>query len=729
MEKTMCKIDAPFGNVTFEEKNDPKERFEQALDEFDVQGNLRLLLIKHFSNTWQHVFRGISELENTLEQTKQYESEIEKCVAILISRRATLEHGYFTFLSGAQPRKTDFLDFLDDVKNTFFPNSPFEFYNYGMDKICSNYYSFVSWLYGENFCYSKAFFDDQSLNSLGKNERKNALWSHFNALAHQFRSCEDSALNKELFYIASSNSLQGPPTKDSMDILRGLDFIKAWLKFDSESGRVSFDWIDFIYDYDSPWENLEKLIRYEGPDCEETSKLLTNWLEATKLEFEKLIYINADLNLVSKEGQAQWARGIESYYNSYTHTYIYCDYDYSQLTNDDLNIRLSNSHQALCSELNPMQISTWIKYSVDCDFQRVLDSKQTRSDLLNSAEKWVNTEYFIAWKKIFLERFNNLVIESQLCVLSSRTPFRRGQSEEFYSGLLKWWNEIFTGLIDTDDFPKSLIPDWTVIAVDRLKREDVLPYIDKSIGILRGELVKAVKEEDIKIYHQKLERLLNALDHTSPKKALRHRLLLMRSSKEPFSDESLSKIGSAFEREGFYRWYDSLKQLSNTHFAYQTNGNRAVTHENYNQVQSDFYVKFSHELADFCLSRLKLRKGEKAIDGKYNSQQVVEQSSVWRQGYLKALTELGFDLNGKVHKTVNFTRKSDPNEDVRSIAGECYKAVRRHAKKNPSIQDLKRGIIAAEWWLLLCQRQELLGSETVDFDAALKTRRNLMRNP
>ena len=726
MEKTMCRIDAPFGNITFNEKNDPQERFEQALDEFDVQGNLRLLLIKHFSNTWQHVFRGIAELESTLEKTKQCESDIEKCIAVLISRRATLEHCHFTFLSGAQPRKTDFLDFLQDVKNTFFPNSPFEFYSYGMDKVCNNYCSFVSWLYGDNFCYSQAFFDDQSLNSLSQNERTSVLWSHFNALAHQFRSSEDSALTKELIYIASSNSLQGPPTKGSLDILRGLDFIKAWLKFDSATGRLSFNWIDFFYDFDSPRERLETLIRYERPDCEETSKLLTNWLEATKLEFEKLIYINADLNLVSKEGQEQWARGIESYYNSYTHAYIYCDYDYSQLTNNDLNIRLSNAQRDLCSELNPMQVSTWIKYSVDCDFQRVIDSKQTSSDILNSSEKWLSKEYFATWQRTFLESFKELAIENQLCVLSPRTPHCKGKSEELDS---KWWNELFTGLIETNDFPKSLIPDWTIVAIDRLSREDVLPYIDKSIGILRGELAKAEKEEDIKVHHQKLERLLNALDHRSPKKALRHRLLLMRSSKEPFSDESLSKIGNAFERKGFYKWYVSLKQLSDVHFSNQTNGNRAVTHENYNQVQNDFYVNFSHELAEFCLSRIRLRKGEKAIDGKYDSQQVAEQSSVWRQGYLKALTELGLDLNGKVHKTVNFTKKSDPNEDVRSLASECYKAVRRHAKKNPSIQDLKRGIIAAEWWLLLCQRQELLGPESVDYDAALKTRRNLMRNP
>jgi hypothetical protein len=731
MEKTMCRIDAPFGNITFDEKNDPKERFVQALDEFDIQGNLRLLLIKHFSDNWQNVFRGVSELEEALSQTKQSNSESENCIAFLLTQKTTLSNSILRHFEMFKLPVNDssVIAFLKDVAKAYYPNSPYGLFNDGLSKVEGHYFLFVSWLYGKDFCFSKEFFDDQSLNSLSKSERTSVLWSHFNAMAHQFRSREGSMLIKELIYIASSNSLQGPPTKDSLDIMRGLDFIKAWLKFDSQGGRLSYSWIDFFYDYDSPWEQLETLIRYERSDCEETSKLLTKWLEATKLEFEKLIYVNADLNLISAEGQEQWAKGIESYYISYTNDFIYCDYEYSQLTNDDLNIRLSNAHHDLCSELNPMQISTWIKYSVDCDFQRVIDSKQTRSDLLNSAEKWVSTEYFIAWKKIFLESFNNLVIENQLCVLSSCSPCKRGQSKEFYSEFSTWWNEIFTGLIDTNDFPKSLIPDWTVLAVDRLKREDVLPYIDKSIGILRGELVKAEKEENIKIYHQKLERLLNALDHTSSKKALRHRLLLMRSSKESFSNESISKFGSPFQRENFYKWYDSLKQLSDSHFAYQTNGNREVTQENYSQVQNDFYVNFSHELVEFFLSRLRLRKGEKAKDGQYDSSQVVEQSSVWRQGYLKALTELGFDLNGKVHKTVNFTKKSDPNEGVRSIASECYKAVRRHAKKSPTLQDLKRGIIAAEWWLLLCQRQELLGPESVDYEAALKTRRNLMRNP
>ncbi|MBE5130042.1 hypothetical protein HJ041_09885, partial [Vibrio parahaemolyticus] len=139
------------------------------------------------------------------------------------------------------------------------------------------------------------------------------------------------------------------------------------------------------------------------------------------------------------------------------------------------------------------------------------------------------------------------------------------------------------------------------------------------------------------------------------------------------------------------------------------------------------YIACTHELAEFCLSRLRLRKGEKARDKQYAVEQIVEQSSVWRQGYLKALTELGVDLNGKVHKAVYFIKQSDPDPDVRAIASECYKAVRRNTKKNSTIADLKRGIIAAEWWLLICQRQNL--GMTINHEDALKTRRNLMRNP
>jgi len=725
MEKTMCRIDAPFGNITFDEKNDPQERFVQALDEFDVQGNLRILLIKHFSGTWQNAFRGISGLEEVLDKTKQCDSEVKKCTAILLSQKITISHSILYSLDMYKLPVNDYaiIGFLKDIANAYYPNSPYGLFNDCMNEIESHYFLFISWLYGKEFCFSKEFFDDKSLNSLNSNERTSILWRYFNQIAYQFDNLKGGFFTKDLLSVASSHLISGPLSKDSLEMVCGLNFVKAWLKFDSQAGRLSFNHSDIFYDYNSPWTKIEALIRTERAVCEETAKLLKKWLDDAKFELEKLIYVSAELNTVSDEEKKQWARGLEYYYTSYTNAYIYSDYGFSQLTSDDLNIRLSNAHQELCSELTPLQMSTWIKYSIDDDFQRILNSTVTNSSSLNSLETF-GDKYFVVWKKAFLESLNDLKLESQLRILSSSVPFK---PKEFYFEFSNWCNELFSHLIELKDFPKNLIPDWTVVAINRLTNQDLLPYIDKSIGILRGELVKADGNEKIETYHQNLETLLKRLDFLSSRKGLRHRLLLMRSSTEAFSDESISKLGHPLGSEGFYKWYDSLKQLSDTHFEYQKNKNREITQDNYKQVQDDFYVDFSHELAEFCLSRLRLRKSEKASDGKYDSSQVVEQSSIWRQGYLKALTELGFDLNGKVHKTVNFTKKSDPNEDVRAIASECYKAVRRHSKTGSSIQDIKRSIIAAEWWLLMCQRHEL--GLKVNHEEALKTRRNLMRNP
>lgn len=728
----MCRIDAPFGNISFDEKKDPQDRFVQALDEFDVQGNLRILLIKHFSDAWQSSFRGISGLEEVLDKTKQCDSEVKKCAVILLSQKNTISHSILYSLGMYKLPVNDcaIIGFLKDIATAYYPNSPYGLFNDCINEIQSSYFLFISWLYGNDFCFSKEFFEDKSLNSLNQNERSNILWRYFNQIAYQFDNLKDGFFTKDLLSVASSHVISEPLSKDSLEMVCGLNFVKAWLKFDSQAGRLSFNSSDFLYDYNSPWTKIEALISTERAVCEETANLLNKWLDDTKLEFEKIIYVGTDLNLVSDVKKEQWARGLECYYTSYTHAYIYSDYGFSQLTSDDLNMRLSNAHQELCSELTPLQVSTWVKYSIDDDFQRILNSKVTNSCSLNSLEKFGGTEYFVAWKKAFLENLNDLKLENQLRILSSSVPFSRRQTKEFYSEFSNWWNEVFSDLVELKDFPKNLIPDWTVVAINRLTHKDLLPYIDKSIGILRGELVKAEGKEQIETYHKTLEILLKRLDSLSslsPRKALRHRLLLMRSSIEAFSDESISKLGHPLGREGVYKWYDSLKQLSDTLYAYKINGNRDVTQDNYKQVQDDFYANFSHEFAEFCLSRLRLRKSEKTNAGKYDSSQVVEQSAIWRQGYLKALIELGFDLNGNVHKTVNFTKKSDPNEDVRAIASECYKAVRRHSKTGSSIQDIKRSIIAAEWWLLMCQRHEL--DLKVNHEEALKTRRNLMRNP
>tara|TARA_R110000744_G_scaffold2334_1_gene9478 strand:- start:1243 stop:3420 length:2178 start_codon:yes stop_codon:yes gene_type:complete len=725
MEKTMCRIDAPFDNITFEEKSDPKERFEQALDESEVQGNLRTLLIKHFSDSWISVFKSTAKLEEALGSTIKHDSDVEKCIAILLSQESTISNSMSRYLGMYKLPVNDsaIIGFLNDVAQAYYPNSPYGLFNDGMNKIVSHYSLFVSWLYGEDYCFSKDFFDDKSLNALSKHERTHILWDHFNAIAEPFLIYDGKRLLKEFKSLASLPLVAGPPTKSSLEIMRGFDFVKAWIKFDSQAGRLSYCWIDFSYDYNSPLQKVRNLVNSEYGTDEESENQLGSWFNEAEREFKKLLYLNADLSHASVSDVDQWASELNSYLN-----HIDMEFSYNELTREEDNARKDKELIELCSQLTAYQLNHWVKWSINNDFQSILNSKRQGAThgFSESRDKWIQKEYFKPWKDAFLECFNELEVEGQLSILSSSVPY----TNECYLDYFDWWNELFNHLVNSDKFPKKLMPNWTVLAIGKneLNKEQLFPYVDKSLGVLRGELSKAeATEEELKLYHQQLEKLLTTLDISNPTKAQRHRLLLMRSSTVPFSDETISKAGGLFNRENFSKWYDSLNNLTDTQLAYKINGNKAVTVENHLQVKNDFYVNFSHELAEFCLSRLRLRKGEKAKDGKYDSSQIVEQSSIWRQGYLKALTELGFDLNGKVHKTVNFTKKSDPNEDVRSIASECYKAVRRHAKKSPSIQDIKRSIIAAEWWLLMCQRHEL-GFE-VNHEEALKTRRNLMRNP
>ena len=263
------------------------------------------------------------------------------------------------------------------------------------------------------------------------------------------------------------------------------------------------------------------------------------------------------------------------------------------------------------------------------------------------------------------------------------------------------------------------MPEWANKAWYRLDRELVKPYIDKSIGILRSEMSKVGSAGSRKI----LKDLLLHLDILQPSKALRHRLMLMRASDLPLTDESISRSYSSSGESGI-EWYRPVVELSKDRLTVGTT--TSAFYPDREKFEVDALTSFCLELAEFFLSRLRLRKSERHTEGKYESGQIVESSPIWRQGYLKALQELGFDLSGKVHKTLNFIKKSDPDEGVRAIAGECYSSVRRNSKSNHTAQELRRGIIAAEWWLLISQRLEL--KEEVDFEGARNTRRRLLRS-
>ncbi|PTC05931.1 hypothetical protein C9980_04085 [Vibrio mediterranei] len=723
----MCRIDAPFGNRSLDEKKDPVERFLQALDEFEIQDNSRALLIQHFSENWTDVFYSSSNLEEALTTANEQNSEPEKCVALAFFQNINIRFRLQPFRTDDSYRESALFKFLTDVANTYFPTSPYSFYKAGIERHFSSYAWFVRNHYGDELFFTKEFFNDDAFCSLNGNERLHILWDCLYFIAPPFDSLryhsDDSTLFKGLLSLASSKDDSSSPCEHAQSIQLGLEFLQTWLKHDAEMGRISCDLSSFFWG--TPWERLESLVWQKDFDDEEVKRSLTKWLNNTKQELEKVLILSFKLDNASGPELEQWANQVDRYFNHISHDF-YSEFDWETQRHGELDIRRNSELEALCSQLSSQQLETWIGWSIQQDFDRILGDKQRAPELSSSSEKWVCETFFATWKDLFLANMNELEIEKQLRILSAHVPARRGVSSEFYSACSEWWRELFRGLPETVNFPKRLIPEWTTTAIRCLHGENLTPYIDKSIGILRGEVSMSDETETPLDYSDLLRVLLERLDKVQPSKSFRHRMLLMRSYSSSFADEAISLRDRSFNTST-NQWYEPISDLAKKLFDNDEVINLGEAPENYEKKLSQPYIACTHELAEFCLSRLRLRKGEKARDKQYAVEQIVERSSVWRQGYLKALTELGVDLNGKVHKAVYFIKQSDPDPDVRAIANECYKAVRRNTKKNSTIADLKRGIIAAEWWLLICQRQNL--GMTINHEGALKTRRTLMRNP
>lgn len=725
----MCRIDAPFGNRPLDEKKDPVERFLQALDEFEIQGNYRTLLIKHFSENWIDVFYNSSSLEDALTTANEQNSEPEKCVALAFCQNINIRFRLQPFSADDSYRESSLFKFLTDVANTYFPTSPYRFYKAGIEKRVGSYGWFVRYLYGDKFFFTKSFFNDDAFCSLNRRERLHTLWDCLCLIAPPFDSLryrsDDSSLFKGILSLASSKDDSSITCEYAQSTRLGLEFLHKWLKHDVEMGRISCDLYSSFGE--TPWERLESLIWQKDFDDEEVKRSLTNWLNNTKQELEKVLMLSFNLDNASGSELEQWAQQVDRYFNYISHGF-FSEFDWETKTHEELNIRRNSELEALCSQLSSQKLETWIGWSIQQDFDRILGDKKMAPELSSRIKIWVYETFFATWKDLFLAKINELEIEKQLRILSARVPTRMGVSSESYSACSEWWRELFRELPEKVNFPKRLIPEWTTTAIDYLygDGENLTPYIDKSIGVLRGEVSKSDETEAPLNYSDLLRVLLESLDKVQPSKSFRHRMLLMRSYSSSFADETISLRGRSFNTST-NQWYEPISDLAKKIFDNNHVINLGEAPENYEKKLSQPFIACTHELAEFCLSRLRLRKGEKACDKQYEVEQIVERSSVWRQGYLKALTELGIDLDGKVHKAVYFIKQSDPDPDVRAVANECYKAVRRNKKKNSTIADLKRGIIAAEWWLLICQRQNL--GMKINYEDALKTRRNLMRNP
>jgi hypothetical protein len=731
----MCKIDASFGARSLDEKSDPKERFLQALDEFEVTGQFRSLLIEHFSENWKRVFGTTGHLEEALKSTKQQTFDEQMCAAFL-SASPVLEKLNLELLTRhvALHQKSGLFDFAKSVALAYFSTSPYALYSSIFHSESTTYlrvpyYRFVAAFYGKEYCFSPALFQDEALWAVGVAERNEVLWGLFDAMTSYAKHPDKGSvdpLSAQMENLVSAVSLEyqpGPPTRSTHEFLKGMEFLKTWVVCDAKSGRLRSESEGVFLKLENEWSSLISLLQSAGSSNDHYREMLDavgEWLNKSRTGLQEALYLHMDLSSASEEEKDAWAWRLNLIFIQRTHTL-----EMSSKTPGENDAAQSECLKIFCAHLSPLQIETWLQWSVRQDiktaqkhFERAGCGWHVFGD---ESRKWWLAGHSGVWKAKFQEELSGSDIETRLAVLSSLGM--RFNTEAAHLEFHHWWKSLLENLIQDREFTISLTPQWTVAAVDRLDNEFMVPFIDKSIGVLRGQLSGDGKPE----LHAQLKLLLEKLDRLKPSKALRHRLMLVRSSNLPISDESVSRF-SPVSSDNTVEWYWPLDYLAKVRWSNEVNSSpRVRPSDEYEQAEIECYEAFSRELVDFCLSRLRLRKGEKPTGNKYEAHQVTEQSAIWRQGYLKALLELGFDPKGKAHKTVYFTRQSDPDENVRAIAKECYRAVRRDSKKERNLKDLKRGLIAAEWWLLMSQRLEL--NFNVNYEEALRKRRARLRNP
>jgi hypothetical protein len=741
MEKTMCRIDAPYGDRYLDEKSDPTERFLQALDESEIDGQSRSLLTKHFSDNWNRIFGSATDLEKALSAAQHETSDQKKCAAILssgrLAQKLTMQllnkHPIMHLGNEVADHGSEVFLFAQEIAQTLFTASPYALYKAlttlgTTASLAVSYEWLVTALYGEDFCFSPTLFDDPVLVSEDESTRNEMLWGFFNTMSqYDDGSQKDLASTcgfqiKNLISLASLQSQDGPPTLGSHKLLQGIRFLKAWVASDAAAGRLASINEGVFRKLGFEWSNFDSTLRsFDSSDYAQLDvSEATVWLDKTRIQFWEVLCLHMDLTSADDQQIEQWASLLNL-------CFISLSVRYPGIMTKSVEEREATENEYLkiiCSELTDFQLKAWIRWSIRKDIRSA--QRQSERAFLGTefcgdeSRKWWASEYSAIWKAQLEDELSNLDIETKLTVLSG--ALRRLPNEAAAREYRDWWDDLFEQLIHDPDFPPALTPQWSISAADRLDNELVLPYIDKSVGLLRGELSNGAQPH----HHKQLEELLRKLSFLKPSKALRHRLMLMRSSTEPLSDESVTRFNPV-NSENSIDWYLPLREAAWDRLAKRTNLGSPLSREECEQAALECYESFALELVEFCLSRLRLRKGEKPKAGKYDASQVTEKSPIWRQGYLKALLELGLDPNGKAHKTAYFTKQFDPDESVRAVAQECYRAVRRESKKNRSIQDFKRGLIAAEWWLLMSQRLEL--NLDVNHEEALKTRRNLLRNP
>lgn len=740
----MCGIDELFSSNSLEEKTESSQRFVQALDEHGAVGDFRYLLEKYFTSTWHRELDvtgsgNIQRTEEALKAAQKVDCLAGKITAFVQGIDGSHSGGWLQYgllradvYQMIQKRYPSRVAFAQACATQVFSESSYGFFQCfkapqsTLEEFDIFILFFASPYFGENCHLTPLLFNDKQLEAVGESERRNILRAVFDCMNRCSFSGDQVQFNGSLAgnlkKLHAWETHASVPSREPLLCNESFDYLCAWVEAETRSREHSISLEELETKENTLFELEQEVFHHNRAltRCDEENKDFENW--TTNWFREKRCALNK-----------AWC----------------CNVAPERLSDDAINVWALRSYDCflpLCKDLNEQQTAHLIAWGIKEDLKKWLDPGFKSNSLLDSMLRsgmWYVSAYREAWRSQLINSINALPINKRLSVLGLRcgwaicfSPtllpqyvllpaefYKEDEHVSYYEFLVdnndhEWWNSLLRFLPHNASLPKELYPLWTSKALSRFGYcEDIVPHADKSLGIVRGNSQPG--EIDLTT---EIDEFIQVLERFSPEKAMRHRLLLLRSSQHPYATENLDIDRTSMCPKSMS---EIVKRMAHLYISRSRDCSRSI--EDWRIEEQKFLSSIRGWIANFCLSRLKLRKGEKVESGSYDPKQVVEQSPVWRKTYLKVLEELGVDPQGKAHKAVFFVRKYDPVDEVREVAKTCYKAVRRERNKSESAADIRRGLTAAYWWLLLAQRHAL--GLYINQEEAVKTRRRLLRRP
>lgn len=696
-------------NISLDEKTDPREKFIQIIEETGVCGPFRQFLEDHCTNHWHNIFSrsDYDKIRHALKKSVLQPTFKEQVITFI--REFDNESCLFSLLYSdllmndpktIAPESTQILNFAKKVATVVFPNDPLGFSRcFGkFDRMSETIFllKVAPRFYGKDFFLSPEFV---------RSMEEKTVWDLFVKLFEQ-----ETINDKSTFasYLKEWNNTKR--TIFESENFQSLQLIKTFLvvQINQKSAKNAFDCLHRIETF---------LIERERQFFKESITDNHGWFEAVRQELDVLCCLNLS--------EQELPPDIE----------------------EELSKRNCKNFLFFKPGQSQTAIHAMIKWSLNKDLEKWLDEKSVR--LLNASHTfapfWYVSTYRSVWLKEFYDFLNALPIEQRCHVLS--LPF--GPSASFtlreqelpigtnlpepddYKGKhinftvcsymvneedVYEYDLHYKNLIDSKTLPKDIYFMAVVNAIERERFSNdpsfVLNHSNRVLGQLRGFVAA-----NAFVPFETLNAIWWLLEKYEPEKALIHRLMLLRASSSPCCDEKLEIKGSD---------PCSLSAREIVQRLTKTLGIIQISTENRNEDSKEVKAEdIRRWFAEYCISRLQLRKNEKKDNDVYRNEQFMEPSPVWREAYLHALSELGTDLGGRIHTLAFFIKKEDPDSDVRDAASKCYKASRRNHIKSQDHVEIVRSLIAAYWWLLM-GHIKALGIEP-DHEGALQTRRRQLR--